>query len=249
MKALIVEDEIIAVNRLKRMIHEYDAEIEIIEVIDSVLDCVNFLCDHDPDLIFMDVQLSDGTCFEIFDGIEVNIPVIFITAYDKYTLKAFKVNSIDYLLKPIHPKDLSAALEKFKKIKPANSKTIEQTLISIERDQNHYKYRFLVRSGNGFISLEVKDIAYILSENKVSYIVTHDGKKNFVSKSLEQLQQLLNPLEFQRINRNFIVSNKAIKRIKPCFNNRLLLEVTPPLRQDVFVNRTYLKGFKVWFDM
>lgn len=248
MRVLIVEDEIVAANRLKKMLQDYDGNIQVVEVIDNVVDSINFLSNHNPDLIFMDVQLSYGKCFELFDEIEVDTPIIFTTAYDEYTLKAFKVNSIDYLLKPVHPKELGASLDKFKKYRSMDTRAIEQTLKSLVYSQTHYKCRFLVKSGRGFISIEVRDIAYFLSENKLTYLMTHEGKKYFVDKSLEQVEQLLNPLEFQKVNRNFIVSHKAIQKIEPYFNNRLLLQVEPPLHEHVFVNRSYLKDFKAWVD-
>ena len=247
MKVLIIEDEIVAAHQLKKMIQDYQTDIEILDILDSNLATVNFMTKHKPELIFMDIHLADGLCFEIFEQVVVDTPVIFTTAYDQYTLKAFKVNSVDYLLKPIHPKDLRAAIDKFKKYQPAQT-ALTKMIRDLAGEQVVYKCRFLVRSGRGFVSIETEDVAYIKSENKLNYLITKESKRFVIDHTMEQLQKMLNPKDYQRINRNFIVSNRSIKRMEPYFNNRMLLKLEPHCSQEVLVSRNYLKDFKKWVD-
>jgi len=251
MKVLIVEDEIIAAKRLQKLIHACDPSIQILDVLQTAIDVINFLSEYKPDLIFLDVQLSDGICFEIFERIEVDSPIIFTTAYNDYTLRAFKVNSIDYLLKPIRKEELNQSIKKFKKYRyhdPNSKEELGLLLREYIKDKNAYKCRFLVKSGRGFVSINVDEIAYILSENKLNYIITNSGKRYVVDHTLEQIESMLDPVEFLKINRNFVVSPRCITRIEPHFNNRMLLELDPPSKQDVYVTRSYLKSFKKWMN-
>jgi len=248
MKVLIIEDEMVAANQLKIMIREYQRDIEILDILDNNLDSINYLTTHKPDLIFMDIHLADGLCFEIFEQIAVDTPVIFTTAYDQYTLKAFKINSVDYLLKPIHPKDLKDSIDKFKRYQPPQA-MLAKMIQDLAGTRAAYKCRFLVRSGHGYISIKTDDVAYVISKNKLNYLVSTDDKKYVVDHTMDQLQNLLDPREFQRINRNFIVSNQSIKRMDSYFNNRMLLQLHPACSQEVLVSRSYLKEFKEWVDL
>ncbi len=248
MKVLIIEDEMIAANQLKIMIREYQRDIEILDILDNNLDSINYLTTHKPDLIFMDIHLADGLCFEIFEQIAVDTPVIFTTAYDQYTLKAFKINSVDYLLKPIHPNDLKDSIDKFKKYQAPHA-TLTKMIQELAGEQAVYKCRFLVRSGRGYISIDTDDVAYIISENKLNYLVSTQDKKYVVDHTMDQLQNLLDPKGFQRINRNFIVSSRSLKRMDSYFNNRMLLKLDPTCSQEVLVSRSYLKDFKKWVDL
>jgi len=251
MKVLIVEDEIVAAKRLQKLIHACDPSIQILDVLQTAIDATNFLSQKKPDLIFLDVQLADGICFEIFERIEVDSPIIFTTAYNDYMLQAFKVNSVDYLLKPIKEEELNQSIDKFKRYKyqdPNNKKGLEFLLKEYIKDKNAYKCRFLVKSGRGYVSINVDEIAYILSESKLNYIITSLGKRYVVDHTLEQIESILDPVEFLKINRNFVVSSRCIKRIEPYFNNRMLLELDPPSKQDVYVSRSYLKVFKEWMN-
>lgn len=248
MKVLLIEDEMVAASQLKIMIREYQSDIEILDILDNNLDCINYLTDHKPDLIFMDIHLADGLCFEIFEQIAVDTPVIFTTAYDQYTLKAFKVNSVDYLLKPIHPNDLKDSIDKFKRHQPSQA-TLVKMIQDLAGKQDAYKCRFLVRSGRGYISIDTDNVAYIISKNKLNYLVSVEDKKYVVDHTMDQLQNLLDPKEFQMINRNFIVSSRSIKRMEPYFNNRMLLQLEPACPHEVLVNRSYLKDFKKWVDL
>jgi len=249
MKILIIEDEIAAANRLKRMLLSYDDNIELLEVIDSVLESVNYLCSHPPpDLILMDIQLSDGTCFEIFEQIELHCPIIFATAYDEYALQAFKVNSVDYLLKPIHQKDLDESLAKFEKFQYQTNGDNYRSLTQNINLKKGYKFRFLVKVGGCFQSVETQDIAYFFSEDKLTYLVSNQGKKYIVEFSLEELTNRLDPVKFFKISRQFMVSHPSINNIHPFFNNRLKLELVPEIPKDVFVSRSNVREFKQWLD-
>jgi len=249
MKILIVEDEIVAAKRLQDLVAKCDSDIKIMAVLDSVLDTTNFLSNHTPDLILMDIQLSDGICFEIFEQANLEIPIIFTTAYDEFMQKAFKVNSIDYLLKPIRQEDLNASILKFNRYnhKP-NSAVFQQLLTDYIQDKNATKSRFMVKSGRGFISVDISEVAYFVSENRLCFLVKKDGKKFVVDQSLDQLEPLLDPKQFFKISRNFILSCQSIQRIESYFNNRMLVELDPPAKNDVLVGRAFLKNFKRWLD-
>lgn len=247
MKAIIIEDEIVAANRLTRMLNSIDSSIQVVQTIDTVKDSVEFLSANNVDLIFMDIQLADGLCFEIFETLPVETPVIFTTAYDQYTLKAFKVHSIDYLLKPVHPDELKVSLNKFAKMSALPISVMRRIMDGMSPERT-FKSRFLVKSGHGFISVESKMIAYFFSANKLTYLVTQSGKKYMINHTLEQLEGLLDPLHFHKANRNFIVSCQAVKKVEPYFNNRFVIEVEPKCNDQVVVNRTYAKSFKEWLD-
>lgn len=225
MKVLIIEDEMVAANQLKTMIREYQRDIEILDILDNNLDSINYLTIHKPDLIFMDIHLADGLCFEIFEQI-----------------------AVDYLLKPIHPNDLKDSIDKFKRYQLPQA-TLAKMIQKLAGEQTVYKCRFLVRLGRGYISIDTDDVAYIISENKLNYLVSTQDKKYVVDHTMDQLQNLLDPKEFQRINRNFIVSSRSLKRMDSYFNNRMLLQLDPTCSQEVLVSRSYLTDFKKWVDL
>jgi len=252
LKVLIIEDEIIAANRIKDMLAAYDTNIDVINIIDNIVTAVNFISEDKEriDLILMDIQLADGLCFEIFEQIEVLIPVIFVTAYDDFTLKAFKVNSIDYLLKPIEQSELFQALNKFNSIrqKPSQLMNMDSLIRTISNANSAYKYRFLVKKPNGFIPISTSQIAYFYSEDKLTFIKTWDNCKHVIDMTLEELISKLNPKEYFKISRSFIVQHKSVQEIKFHFNNRMLLKLKPLIDKDVFVSRNNSKPFKVWMN-
>ena len=250
MNVLIVEDEIVAANRLQKLITESDPEIKVMDILESVLDTTNFLAEKRPDLIFLDIQLSDGICFEIFEQMEVDIPIIFTTAYDEFMQKAFKVNSIDYLLKPIRQEELDASILKFRKTNSYSwqKEVLKQMLSDYIHETGAYKCRFMVKSGRGFISVDIDNVAYFLSEHRLSFLITNEGKKYVLDQSLEQLEKMLDPNDFIKISRNYILSNHCIRRLDPYFNNRMIVEVDPPAKDDVLVGRAFTKNFKEWLN-
>lgn len=234
------------------MLFLYDSGITIIGVIDTVVDAINFLIEKsdDIDIILMDIQLADGLCFEIFEEIEINIPIIFTTAYDQYTLKAFKVNSIDYLLKPIESIELFKSLDKYKYIHHNNTNLISiQSLINtINKNENMYKFRFLIKKSTGFIPISTNDIAYFYSEDKLTFVMTWDRCKHILDMTLEELSTKLDPKDYFKISRSFIVHHNAVKEIKFHLNNRMMLQLNPLIEKDIFVSRNNAKAFKIWLN-
>ncbi|MEZ5039137.1 MAG: LytTR family DNA-binding domain-containing protein [Saprospiraceae bacterium] len=251
MKILIIEDEFPAAKQLQKLILRYKPKANILNVIDSVEMAVNwFNTNASPDLIFMDIQLADGLSFDIFNHTKVMAPVIFTTAFDQYTLKAFKVNSVDYLLKPIEPNELQAAILKFEQ-QFAQDSAVDQVLLQhLMQSINKpiYKERFLLKIGQQLSFVPTTDIAYFFSTDGIVYIKTQEGKKHLLDQTLDQLNQELNPAFFFRINRKTIISIHAILKIHPYFNSRLILEVSPKPDFDLIVSRDRVGDFKNWLD-
>lgn len=249
-KALIIEDENLAAKRLEAMVQKCDASIQIVEKIPSVKAAVNWLKQHQsPDLIFMDIHLDDGVSFSIFDQVTVAAPVIFTTAYEEYTIKAFKVNSVDYLLKPINQEDLSFAIDKFKKLKLSTYYFNAGDEITVENLQKStFKSRFLVSSGTKMISIPVDEVAYFSSEDKITFLHTFKNSRYPVEYSLDKLITLLDPANFFKINRQFILSINAIHSIQKISVNRLKISVKPEYNKDILVSIERYGKFKDWLD-
>ena len=251
MKVLIIEDEQPAAKRLAQLIKKFRPNVQICKVIDSVEKAVNYL-EQSPDLelIFMDIQLADGLSFEIFSLVQVKYPVIFTTAYDQYTLKAFKVNSVDYLLKPIDPEELEKSLTKFDNFFNTpfsyNQASIEELLKAIQKPQ--YKERFIVKIGQQLTFIQVKEIFYLYSEAGMVYVKTGVNKKHVIDYTLDQLENLLNPASFFRLNRKIIVNIGSIAKIAAYFNSRLIVELKPKADFEVIVSRERVNAFKKWLD-
>ncbi|HAP59012.1 MAG TPA: DNA-binding response regulator, partial [Cytophagales bacterium] len=219
-----------------------------LEVLPSVLETANYLANHQPDLIFLDIQLADGICFELFEGQAVDTPIIFTTAYDEYMQRAFKVNSVDYLLKPIREEDLRASLAKYRRYQQPQALPMRQLFEGWLADQPAYKCRFMVKAGRGFVSVEVGEVAYFLAENKLVYLITGEGKRYAVDYTLDQLEGMLSPKEFIKVSRNYLLSSTCVQRVDAYFNHRLLVTVSPPTKEEVIVTRSYVKAFKAWME-
>lgn len=248
MRVLIFEDEALTAERLTRLLNKYNSAIEIIEIIESVKDGVEWFKNNPaPDLIFMDIQLTDGACFEIFEQAEVEAPIIFTTAYDQYAIQAFKVNSVDYLLKPIDFNDLKAAIQKFEKlsIKPDIEKNIYHNLL--QQITKSYKQRFLVKVGEQIKYVNADEVAYFMHEEGLVFAYTN-VKRYVLDQSIEQIEKLVDPDGFFRINRKMIVSLSSINQIHRYFNSRLKLKLEPGLEEDVIVSRDRVTDFKNWID-
>lgn len=250
MKVLIIEDEAPAARRLAQLIKECKPNAEIVEQIDSVEGAIEW-CGNNPlpDLAFMDIQLADGLSFEIFEAVEVKCPVIFTTAYDEYAIKAFKVNSIDYLLKPVDKNELLNAFEKYDELKTNNTPTIDITeIVKTFNKQQNFKTRFLVKQGQRLIPVDAERIAYFFAEDKLVFMVTEDNHKYIVDYTLEQLEGELDPQHFFRANRKIITSMKAVKDIHLSFNGKLKIYLNPDLKkgEDIFVSRERASEFKNW---
>lgn len=254
MQVIIIEDEALAAERLAEFILRYDSNICIVASLDTVQDAAAwFRSNPAPDLAFFDIQLADGKSFEIFEQVQVNCPVIFTTAYDEYALKAFKVNSIDYLLKPIDYEALSKAFAKFDQMKSAfanispalNLETMQQVMQSLQKPP--YKSRFVVKSGAQLHAVQTEDIWYFYHEDKIVWLKRRDGKRFAVDFTLEQLEDLLDPEHFFRLNRRFIASFQAIQSVTTYSNSRLKINLPDlPSGEQVIVSRERVKDFKNW---
>ena len=250
MKILIIENEIPAAERIVMLLKKIDRTVTISAIVDSVESAVNFLQNEsDPDLILMDIQLDDGLCFEIFEHVKVEIPVIFTTAFDEYTLKAFKVNSIDYLLKPIGEESLGEAIKKYKKLyydKPVLKTDFKQLMNEF---RNQYKSRFLIKIGEKFKSIPVRDIYYFHINTKNVFLRDFNGTDYGIDYSLDQLQSLLDPRKFFRINRDCIVNIEAITLMHSYSSSRLQLILKNDGKNELFVvSREKVSDFKKWID-
>ena len=249
MKVLIIEDERPASRKLIRLLKEIDPEIEVINVLESVEQSVNWLFEYrSPELIFMDIQLEDGLCFEIFEKIRIKIPVIFTTAYDEYALKAFKVNSIDYLLKPINPDELRGAIDKFN--------TIYRTIQDYSKYESviqqlpvRNKERFLIKIGKHYKSIPTSDIFCFYILERSVFLFSNSGKSYPVDYSLDKIQQSVDPMLFYRINRNFIVNYYAIQDMITYSSNRIkIILANWHEKEDILVSRERVSDFKTWMD-
>ncbi len=251
MKALIIEDEEFAAKRLEKLVMELAPEITIEAQLNSVESGTKWFSENQqPDLIFLDIQLNDGYGFDILDGLEDHPPIIFTTAYNEFAIRGFKYNGLDYLLKPIVKDDLKGALEKFRKniTKKQNGSTENITQLK-QFFQKEYKHRFMVKVGNMFKSFNVEDIAYFKSNEGLIYLHTHKAQVYPIEYSIDQLEDILNPVHFFRINRKYMVSVKAVMEIHSYFNSRLLLKLLPKEEEQVIVSRERTTNFKKWLDM
>lgn len=251
MNVLIIEDEPLGVDRLRQLLTETDPTIQVTGVTDSVEASVAWLHSNPrPDVIMMDIELSDGQSFGIFDQVKVSSPVIFTTSYDEYAIRAFKVNSIDYLLKPVKPEDLRAAFEKLKTLGnhlPSAAKgAIEQLLQHLRQPEKEFRDRFLVKSGQRYFSVSVDDIAYFYYQNRVTFLKTWKKEVYFIDYILDDLEEMLSPKDFFRTNRQVLVNIKSVKDIHSDFNNKLRLTLHPAFDEEVLVSREKAPEFKEW---
>jgi DNA-binding LytR/AlgR family response regulator len=249
MKALVIEDEVLASRHLLRILDEI-GNIRVIEVLDTITSSVDWFRNHAlPDLVFMDIHLADGSAFQIFDHVTISCPIIFTTAYDEYAVKAFKVNSIDYLLKPVTRAAVEKALEKLKNLSGQNPASSEiQQFLSFLRKERSYKTHFLVHAkGDKLIPLVTKDIACILIEDGLVKAITADGKKFILENTLDELGNMLNPVEFFRANRQFIISRIAVREVSFYFNTRLSVDLKVSVPGKILVSKARVHEFRGWY--
>lgn len=250
MQILIIEDEPRAARQLETMLEACGFEYQLLAVIDSIEEAVHWFDNHQsPDLVFMDIQLADGLSFEIFQKTEVTAPIIFTTAFDQYAVEAFKVNSIDYLLKPIQQDDLDRALSKFTKTTkptPVEPAILKQLLNSMMQ-QSSTRKGLLVKDGNRFVQLKVEDVLYFYSEESITFGIT-TAKRYVIDETMDQLFDSLNQEVFFRINRGQIVAKSAIRKIDPYFNHRVKLIVENTMNQEFIVSRQRTSDFKDWMN-
>ncbi len=255
MKVLIIEDELLGAESLAKLLKQCDNTIEVLDIKDSIRSSAEWLSSHEaPDLIFMDIELADGQCFGLFKEVKIVSPVIFTTSYDEYALKAFRFNSVDYLLKPISEDELKRSLDKIKVLKKQLSATrdlgkdIEQLTLQLSapKPAPEYRERFLVKQGQRLLSINTAQIAYFFTKGKVSFMKSNDGKEYFLDYTLDQLQPLLSPKAFYRINRQVIASHAAVLQVHTWFNGKLKVELSPAMEEAVIVSREKAKDFRQW---
>ena len=249
MKAIIIEDEAVAVRQLIRVLQKVAPTIEIVETLESIESAVYWFSNNaEPDLIFLDIHLSDGLSFEIFNHVKLKCPIIFTTAYDEYAIQAFKVNSIDYLLKPIKESELAQAIEKYKSLQsvPVLEQQVTQLLQSYQQSiSKNYKTRFLVKKQDQLKAIESSSVSYFYSEDKITFLRTASSKY-IVNYSLNDLEKMLNPNDFFRLNRKMITSFSAIQKIHKYFNGKLLIELSPKVLEKIVISREKAIVFKEW---
>ena len=252
MKALIIEDEIMAAQRLQKLLNEVSPETEILTVLETIEDTVAWLEENPmPDLMFMDIHLADGSSFAIFDRVDITCPVIFTTAYDEYALKAFEVNSIDYLLKPISKDALARAIRKYhlvgQRVQNDNHSNYDALLEQLT-GKKRYKRCFLLPERDKLIPLPTSDIAYAYIDTKMVKLVSMSGKAYYMSQTLDELLAQLDPQMFFRANRQFIISRDAVKDVSIWFGNKLAINLTMETPEKIIISKARVAEFKHWFS-
>lgn len=255
-RAAIIEDEIPAARLLQKMISEMRPEWDITLIPGNIEDACNWFSSHvHPDIIFLDIQLSDGNSFFFLEKARPDSMIIFTTAYDEYAVRAFSVNSVDYLLKPIHTERLEEAIRKFERFNRKGdiaeyNKALDlgNILRSLTGKEKKYRTRFLININNRFSTLSVEDIAYFYSDEKTTYATTKDGRKQILDTTLNKLEEETDPDRFFRINRKFLVAVDSVSRLEPYFNNKYIIFLKPEYDGHITVSREKISAFKLWLD-
>ncbi len=250
MNVLIIEDEKLAAEKLESMLQETGLEINVLAKLGSVRESVKWLLQNTADLIFLDIQLSDGISFSVFEQVAVSTPVIFTTAYDQYAIKAFELNSIDYLLKPIRKSDLTDSLQKYRNLKSSFGIDFDALLAQMQGRQPEFRKRFLIQIGEKIKKVEVKEIAYFYVLDKGCYLRTFQGNNYLVDYTLDKLETIVDPSVFFRINRKYLVNMEAISNMVAYSRGRVKLELKPKADDefDTIVSIDRSAGFKKWLN-
>ena len=250
MKVIIIEDEAIAAERLEKQLNEVAPDIEVLAKLGSVKESVKWLTIHSADLIFLDIQLSDGLSFSIFEQVHVPTPVILTTAYDQYAIKAFQLNSVAYLLKPIRKSELMESLQKLQSLRSAFSINFDNLLSMMEGRQPAYRQHFLIQVGEKFRQVQTEEAAYFFAAHKAVFLRTFQGKTYPLDLTLDALEQALDPTRFFRINRKYLISMRAIAKMIAWSRSRIKIELAPPAddARDTIVSIDRAKDFKDWMD-
>lgn len=252
LNVVIIEDEPIAARDLEQTLKRAEKEANIVAILDSVSTAVDWFKDNSADLILSDIQLGDGLSFDIFKNLELKIPIILTTAYDQYAIRAFKENSIDYLLKPIDEEELKQAINKYREFIGNNKEfDIDSLLKALNPDQHReYQERFIITLGDKIVSVPEKEVAYFFSEDRYTYLVDRTGKQHIINSNLGDLETSLNPKNFYRINRKFIISFSAIKNMVAYSKSRVKIDLvpSPPKAMDVIVSVERSGAFKKWLN-
>ena len=247
MRVVIVEDETAASENLIEMLHELEPDLEVLSVLESVQQTVRWLREHEqPDLFFMDIHLSDASAFTIFDQIEVKVPIVFTTAYDQYAIDAFQVNSIDYLLKPIKMSHLKRALDKYHSFSGEDLRMYMEKMLRLSSSPKVYQSSILIQQADKIIPLELKDVACFYSSEKNIVVYTKDGRAYPFNKSLDQMVEGLDPAQFIRANKQYIIARDAVKEITIWFDSRLLVNLSTSIPEPIYVSKNKASEFKRW---
>jgi two-component system LytT family response regulator len=246
MKVVIVEDEKPAVDKLRNALARCDESIEVSAVLKSISETLQWLRENSmPDLFFMDIELTDGLSFKIFDEANITCPIIFTTAYDDYWQEAFEHNSIDYLLKPIRQEKLEAAMAKYESLKKHFAQNLQQ-LISQQASTNGVKKRFLVKRGVDYVSIKTDDIAYFYATHKVVCLVDVNGNKFILDQSLSDLEKQIDPAVFYRVNRKYLIHINSIKKMKACHKSKIQIVIEPSVAEEIIISQESAASFKAW---
>lgn len=257
MKILIIEDEPFAQKELKRLLEIAEGKFEILEMIDTVEDSVEWLKENPPpDLIFLDIQLADGISFDIFRQVDVKSPVIFTTAYDEYAIRAFQLNSIDYLLKPVKLTELMRAINKYDSLRDQFGKDRDES-VNITKNQlesllnlgkKEYKSRFVAKVGDQIKYIPVEDVAYFYAEDNVVFLINKNANRYIIEYSIEEIDSLVDPKNFYRLNRSVVAHISAIDKVYKYLNSRLKVELLPESEKEVLISRVKVSEFMKWMD-
>lgn len=248
MKVIIIEDEKPAAEKLQTAVSQYDSSIEVVAILGSVESSVNWINNHPlPALIFMDIELTDGLSFKIFDQCAVTCPIIFTTAYDEYWQEAFEYNSIEYLLKPLRQEKLEAALKKYHTLKQHFAANFQQ-LIQWQQTplKEKYKKRYLVKRGADYVTIKTEDIAYFYATHKLVCMVDNNAQKFILDRSLADIEKEIDPAQFYRANRKYLINMTAIRKIKTYPKSKLLLELFPVINEEIIISQDNVSEFKEW---
>lgn len=251
MNVVIVEDEVPAYENLAFLLNNIDTDIQIVKVLDKVSSAISFFNTETKfDLVFMDIHLGDGLSFEIFDHVKLNAPVIFTTAYDQYALQAFKVNSVDYLLKPILESELKFALDKFKNNHQSilKEQLVNELIHDLRKKSHNYKSTFLVYKKDALIPVKTKDFAYFKIDLGIINGVTFNSVTYIINGTMDELEQELDPEIFYRANRQFIIQKLSVKKINLSFNGKLSIETQPQSDEKIIISKAKSKEFKLWMS-
>ena len=249
MKVVLIEDEPLAIAKLERLIHACAPTYEIVAKLASIKEAVTWLSKASVDLIFLDIHLADGNSFNIFEHLEINTPIIFTTAYDEYAIKAFKVNSIDYLLKPVSRRDLEAAIAKFERFGKEEQLVPAEALKQLLQQQTvNYKKRFVVPVGNKLKKIDASEVAFFQAEGKHVFLTVKSGEQYLFTSTLEKLMETLDPARFFRVNRQFTIQIDAIREMYNHTKGRVRIELKPKPEKEVVVSVERASAFKQWLN-
>jgi len=252
MNILIIEDEIQTANVLVEIIKGIKPKSNICGILESIDESVKYLSkpNNKPDIIFMDIQLADGLSFEIFSRVKIKCPVIFCTAYEQYTMQAFKTNGIDYILKPIKDEDVELAFDKIEQLKQSFNSEIDilSKLTEVFKPQKQYKNTILIHFKESIIPLAIENVALFVLNNELTYAYTFDNHKHTVLKSISEIENEINPNQFYRINRQMLLNRKAIKEVQPYFHRKVVVKTSILLNEPIIVSRLKVSDFMSWLE-